>query len=83
VATDDQQKPGAFSSAFPYITEWVARGGWVEIGYTERYIGAFVRALDEGGVVYEGRTEYESLDEAVEDLESGIQAWTSENLRRD
>lgn len=73
------KQEGLFAKAFPHITEWIAGGGYVEIGYTEYHVRAFVRALDEGGVVYEGRTEYASIDEALQDLDAGIAAWIVEN----
>jgi hypothetical protein len=74
---DDQE--GVFAKSFPHIAEWVLGGGYVEIGYTEYHIRAFVRALDEGGVVYEGGTRYASIDEALRDLDAGIAAWVPEH----
>jgi hypothetical protein len=36
------------------------------------------RALDEGGMVWEGKTHYASLDELLSDLNEGIAQWTKE-----
>ena len=56
----------AFEDTYPHITEWVQDRGWIEIGQDERST-SFVRALDIGGLVWEG-----SLDEAFQDLEAGL-----------
>jgi hypothetical protein len=74
----DREK-GVFAKSFPHIAEWVLGGGYVEIGWTEYYVRAFVRAHHEGGVVYEGRSNYPSIDEALQDLDAGIAAWIAEN----
>jgi hypothetical protein len=42
-------------------------------------ITSFVRAYDEGGTVYEGKSSYPSMDKALADLEAGIQAYLDEN----
>jgi hypothetical protein len=73
------QQEGVFANAFPHIAEWVRAGGYVEIGYTDPYVRAFVCALDEGGTIYQGRTEYASIDEALQDLDAGIAAWVAKN----
>jgi hypothetical protein len=38
-----------------------------------------VRALDEGGMVWEGKTRYATLDELLQDLEKGLAAWLKES----
>jgi hypothetical protein len=79
VSGAEEQQPGVFAKTFPHVATWVDGGGYVEIGYTDYHTRSFVKALDEGGIVYEGRTEYASLDEALRDLDAGIAAWISEN----
>jgi len=37
------------------------------------------RALDEGGMVWEGKTKYKSIDDLLDDLEAGIAQWLEEN----
>ena len=60
------------------IARWIALGGLVEIGqYQHR--GSFVRALDEGGMIWEGEQHYQTLDDALLDLDFGIGAWIAEN----
>ena len=51
----------------------------MEIGVSESYTGVFVRALDEGGTVFEGNTDYPTVDDALQDLEAGVAAWVNEN----
>jgi hypothetical protein len=37
------------------------------------------RALDEGGIVWEGKDKYAGLDELLLDLNAAIARWTEEN----
>ena len=57
----------SFGEQYPTITTWVSNGGWIEMGY-EIYSGSFVRALDEGGMIWEGAKKYGSVNEALEAL---------------
>lgn len=41
---------------------------------------SFVRALDEGGLVWEGGTTYATLDDALRDLDAGLAGWMREQL---
>jgi hypothetical protein len=47
--------------------------GWMEIGHDDMS-RSFVRALDEGGLVWEGQEDYATLDDALRDLEAGLTA---------
>jgi hypothetical protein len=38
-----------------------------------------VRALDIGGLIWEGKAKYPSLDALLRDLENGLTAWFEEN----
>jgi len=49
--------------------------GWIEIG-SDEFSTSFVRALDEGGLVWEGNDEYASLDDALRALDVAIAEWT-------
>ncbi len=42
-------------------------------------ISSFVRAYDHGGTVYEGKSSYPNLDEALQDLEQAIKSYLEEN----
>jgi hypothetical protein len=69
-------EPGSFTECYPNIAAWV-QDGWIEIGRDD-YSRSFVRALDIGGMVWEGADEYASLEEALRALEAGIAAWLEE-----
>ena len=75
---ESQSKLSSFEDAYPNIAAWVSNGGWIEIGY-ESYTGSFVRALDEGGMIWEGVSKYESLDYALKALDQGIADWVEEH----
>jgi hypothetical protein len=63
----------SFAALYPNIAFWV-KGGWIEIGSND-YSQSFVRALDEGGLVWEGEAEYSCFHEALQALDAGIAAW--------
>lgn len=50
----------------------------IEIGQSGG-LRSFVRALDEGGMVWEGKIKYRTMDEALQALKNGIAEWTGEN----
>ncbi len=62
---------GRFERSYPNVARWVKTHGWIEIGQ-DNYSHSFIRALDEGGLVWEGSRSYKTLDEAFEALEQGI-----------
>ena len=62
---------------YPTITRWVMEYGWIEIGHDDMS-RSFVRALDEGGLVWEGQAAYAMLDDALRDVEAGLAAWMRE-----
>lgn len=75
-----QQRSGIsniFASAYPNIASWVADFGYIEMGYDDCN-QSFVRALDIGGMIWEGERTYASVDEAMLALEAGIKAWMEE-----
>jgi hypothetical protein len=39
---------------------------------------SFIRALDEGGMIWEGQEHYATLGDALQDLEAGLAAWMRE-----
>lgn len=61
-----------FSSIYPNIAYWAESCGWIEIGQDE-YSESFIRVLDEGGTVWEGKAKYKSLDDALNDLEAALE----------
>lgn len=67
---------------YPQTQRFVLEIGWIEIGYDD-FSESFVRALDIGGLVWEGKANYASLDEALADLEQGIVQWLQETRGQD
>ena len=64
----------SFDATYPTVVRWVLEYGWIEIGQDEMS-RSFIRALDAGGMVWEGREEYATLDDALQELEAGLEAW--------
>jgi hypothetical protein len=63
-------RPDEVESLFPMISEFVRYQGWIKIGHQDGQ-GFVVRALDEGGMVFED-TKSKSLGEALTTLERKI-----------
>jgi hypothetical protein len=63
--------PGLLQQVYPTIARWASGYGWVEFGI-DRRDRPFVRAEDEGGTVWEGEGRYETLAEALGELEAGL-----------
>ena len=68
----------SFAATYPQLARWIMGGGWVELGRTD-YTRSLARALDEGGLVWEGKDHYGSVDELLRALNAGITAWLAEN----
>jgi hypothetical protein len=66
--------PDHFSHHYPTINRFVLERGWIEIGFDD-FSQSFIRALDPGGLVWEGKESYNSLDDALVDLEHGLAQW--------
>jgi hypothetical protein len=69
---------GSFEEHYPNITHWVRLQGWIELGKDD-YSTSLVRALDEGGMVWEGNAHFETVDDALEALETALAEWTEQN----
>ena len=61
-------------ATYPAVARWVMEYGWIEIGQDDMS-RSFIRALDEGGLVWEGRVPHPTLAAALQDLETGLAAW--------
>jgi len=71
--------PDAFATSYPHIAAWVGgEEGWIEVG-SDEYNRSFVRAVYGGGLAWEGKPSYPSMDEAFRALDAGIAAWLGEN----
>ena len=68
----------AFAAAYPNVARWVReKEGWIELG-SDEYSRSFIRVLDVGGIIWEGKTEYRTIDEAFADADAGIAEWLGE-----
>jgi hypothetical protein len=67
----------SLNATYPTIARWVLEYGWIEIVQTEMS-RSFIRALDIGGMVWEGQEDYTTLDDALQDLEAALAAWMRE-----
>jgi hypothetical protein len=65
---------GTLEELYPHIAPWVQAHGWIEIGYDD-YSRSFVRALDIGGMIWEGQEHYPTVDEALQALERALAEW--------
>ena len=66
----------SFASTYPNIARFVDGIGYLEIGYGhDGYLTSFIRALDEGGMVWEGADEYPTLDAALAAAEAALGDW--------
>jgi hypothetical protein len=61
-----------FSSIYPNIAARTESHGWIEIGQDDDS-QSFVRALDMGGMVWEGKPKYKTVDTALDDLAAALE----------
>jgi hypothetical protein len=74
------EMPRSIESLYPNTAFFVKSIGWIEMGHDDDSpLTSFVRALDIGGMLWEGEDDYPSLDAAFADLESGITEWMEDN----
>lgn len=66
-----------FEKKYPNLTTWM-RHGWIEVG-TPQWGRSFIRVFDEGGMIWEGKSKYKSLDDAFADAEEAVAAWRHKN----
>ena len=59
---------------FPYVAAWVRHHGRLEVGYHEFSV-SFIRAHDPGGTVWEGASDYPTLDDAFAAADEGLAGW--------
>ncbi len=65
---------------YPHVAHWVHDCGWIEIGQDD-YSHSMVRALDIGGLIWEGKASYATLDDALRDLDQALAAWFKAEMR--
>jgi len=74
---DDMVQKSQFACAFPNVHKWLREGGWIELGASGQ-LSSFARALDEGGMVWEGKRRYSTIENALKDMDKGIAQWLRE-----
>lgn len=64
----------SFKDTYPNIARWVnEHEGWIEIGCdADSPWNSLVRACDSGGMSWQGKDSYDSLDRALQDLDSAF-----------
>ena len=68
----------SFEEAYPNITHFVDAIGYISIGHDDSPLSSFIQAIDLGGMVWEGQDTYQTLAEALQDLEAGLGTWMRE-----
>lgn len=69
----------SFDEMFPVIARWINQEeGWIELG-ADDYSRSLARALYGGGMIWEGKGNYRSLEEALRAMERGIASWLEDN----
>ena len=69
--------PPLFEEHYPNLADWVA-DGWLELGF-DYGSGAFIRLVDYGSIVWQGKAEYPTVDAALAEAEEAAKAWFGEN----
>ena len=77
-----KRQESAFASAYPSIAKWVKGYGWIEMGDDLAPFGhrSFVRALDEGGLIWAGEATYPTVDAALRALDAALGKWMRDEL---
>ncbi len=65
------QSGASLDTLYPHLAAWVHERGWIEIGADE-YSTSFIRVLDIGGMVWEGKRSYPSLDAAFRATDNAL-----------
>jgi hypothetical protein len=69
----------SFEEVDPNIAHFVDTIGYITIGQDDdSSLTSFIRAIDPGGMVWEGKDTYKTLDAAFQDLEQGLERWMGE-----
>jgi hypothetical protein len=69
----------SFEEAYPNIAHFIDAIGYITIGHDDdSSLTSFIRAIDPGGMVWEGKDTYQTLEEGFQDLEAGLGTWMRE-----
>jgi hypothetical protein len=67
-------------TSYPHVARWVRDCGWIEIGQDD-FSRSMVRAMDIGGLIWEGKASYATLDAVLQDLDQARAAWFKAEMR--
>ena len=68
----------SFDEHYPNIAWWAQGGGWIALGY-DHYSRSLIRVIDIGGMLWEGKEEYKTVAEAMDEAEAFLAKWAEEN----
>lgn len=70
-----------FEEKYPMIAWWFDFDGLIELGYDSGgYLHSQIRVLDPGGMLWEGKEEYDSIEDALNDAEEFLAGWKKEEF---
>ena len=72
----------SFAELYPSLAYWVESFGWIELGQ-DHYSRSLIRILDEGGMIWESKERYDSVDAALQDAEAAIAEWFKQEEIKD
>ena len=75
--TKQKKTDESFAAAYPNIARWVEDFGFIEVGYDDCN-QSFLRALNIGGMIWEGEDKYDSVDEAFRAMDDALATWFKE-----
>ncbi|MFY7997320.1 MAG: KTSC domain-containing protein [Candidatus Kapaibacteriota bacterium] len=64
-------KSQQFEDLYPAISEWIDTTGWIEFGKNDMS-HSMARVLDEGGMLWEGKSSYSSINALFADVEQAV-----------
>ena len=70
---------GTFEECYPALTRWVLGAGWLEVGRVD-WSQSLIRALDEGGLIWEGGETAPTVSAALAEAEAALTVWFRENV---
>jgi len=68
----------SFDELYPNIAWWAQGGGWIELGRGDCW-RSLIRVLDIGGMLWEGKEQYDSVGAAMDEAERFIAQYRREN----
>ena len=67
---------------YPCVARWLEAHGTIEIGYCY-HTKSFIRAFDEGSMIWKSQLTYESFDAAMAACEKGVGNWLRDELQEE